>query len=104
MLGLNETAVVYIPNAGTGAYTVVALAALRCRLANVRGEGKGAAEEREEVAQNRRLLWTAVYEMPNNAQIEIAGVRWNVIPRTYAELKGLGQVVHYRRCDVAVVL
>ena len=103
MHGLNSTAVVYTPNGTTGAYTVVAKAALRCRLANVRGEGKGAAEERDEVAQNRRLLWVEAYVMPATAQIEVEGVRWNIMPNSYAEMKGLGAAVKYRRCDLAVV-
>jgi hypothetical protein len=103
MFGLNETAVVYTPNGTTGAYTVVAKASLRCRLANVRQEGKGAAEERDEVAQNRRLLWAEAYVMPANAQIAVGGARWNIVPNSYAEMKGLGDVVHYRRCELAVV-
>lgn len=103
MFGLNATAVVYTPNGTTGAYTVVAKAALPCRLANVRQEGKGAAEERDVVAQNRRLLWDEAYVMPDNAQVEVGGVRWNVVPNSYAGMTGLGSEVVYRRCELAVV-
>lgn len=103
MHGLNSTAVVYTPHATTGAYTVVANAGLTCRLANKGQAGQGAAEERDELVQNRRLLWRTAYTMPNDAQIEVEGVRWNVIPNSYSELKGLGSAVRYRRCDLTVV-
>ena len=104
LMGLNDTAVVYTANSD-GDFTVVGRAALVCRLTNKSGrmgDGDG-GNERGEDSQNRRLIWEADYAMPDNAQIQVGGVRWNVIAETYAAMRGMGTAVMYRRCDVIEV-
>lgn len=100
MAGLNATAVVYMPNEVDGDYTEVVRSALKCRLANKRRFGLGDGTERDEEVPNRMVMWQADYVMPENAQIEVDGQRWNVVPDTYAEMRGLGEAVMYRRCEV----
>lgn len=102
MFGLNKTATVYTPHASTGAYTVTAKSGLRCRLAyiNVRGNSP-TADDRVEIAQNRRLLWEEAYTIPNDAQVEIDGERWNIKANSQGTLTGPdGTTVIYRRADV----
>lgn len=101
--GLNATAVVYTPNESDGDYTVVARAELKCRLANKRRFGLGDGNERDEEVQNRMVMWQAAYAMPENAQIEVDGQRWNVVPDTYEIMRGLGDTPIYRRCEVTQV-
>lgn len=105
MFGLNKTATVYTPHATTGDYTVLAKSNLVCRLAirGKRSSGATAADERAELVARRRLLWDEAYTMPENAQVEIDGARWNVQAGTVDVLTDLGDTVIYRRCDVVKV-
>ncbi len=98
MIGLVDTAVVYTPTA-TG-YTDVANAALPCRLALVATDTAATGQDRTELASTRRLLWGPDYLMPENAQIEVDGERWNVRPGTLAAVRGPSGNVVYRRCEV----
>ncbi|NJN53286.1 MAG: hypothetical protein HC804_00135 [Anaerolineae bacterium] len=100
MYGLDQTAIVYTPHATTGAYTVVARSELVCRLAYVEQGGSAVGGERENIGQRRRLLWDAEYAMPDEAQVEVDGERWNVLMGTYGQLRGADSQVVYRRCEV----
>jgi hypothetical protein len=103
MFGLNATATVYTPHASTGAYTVTAKSGLPCRLAYVEQGGSGIGGEREAIGSKRRLLWREAYTMPDNAQVDVSGQRWNVKEGTYGELTGPdGTSVIYRRCEVVI--
>jgi len=103
MFGLNATATVYTPNGTTGTYTVLATSGLACRLA-VKPAPTDGAVERAEGTPRRLLLWDDAYSMPNDAQVEIDGQRWNVVAGTFDALTGLDSVVVYRRCEVVKVL
>jgi len=98
MLGLNQTATVYTPNGTTGAYTVVAQAALPVRLV-VPGAGR-MNPERDEAAPVSRLLWGSGYTMPETAQIDVGGVRWNVKAGTVTPVRWIDATIVYHRCDV----
>lgn len=105
MFGLNKTATVYTPHVTTGAYTVTAQSGLTCRLAYIEQGGSGIGGERENIGSKRRLLWDAAYTMPDNAQVEVDGQRWNVREGTFGELTGPdGSTVIYRRCEVVIAL
>jgi hypothetical protein len=71
-----ETATVYVRGAG-GQYTTVVRTGLLYSLTSIGGTATTMAE-RAELAAARVLKWTADYTMPDNAQVEIAGRRWNV--------------------------
>lgn len=103
MFGLNESATVYTPNGTTGEYTVVAKANLAVRLA-VKPAPAGGAAERAEGTPRRLLLWDEAYAMPDNAQVDVGGQRWNVIAGSVDALAGLDSAVVYRRCEVMKVL
>lgn len=100
MLGLDQVATVYGENASTGAYTDVLRSGLRCRLAHVSTRPAATGGDRAELAAIRNLLWEPDYVLPETAQVEVGGVRWNPVAGTFGAYRGpLGQVV-YRRCDV----
>lgn len=99
MLGLDQTATVFGPDPTTGAYTLVERDGLRCRLALV-NVGAEPGEERPMVDATRRLLWAADFAMPETAQVEIDGERWNARPGTFAAVRGPAGTVLYRRAEM----
>ncbi len=104
MFGLDQTADIYTPNGTTGAYTVLAKSGLVCRLAYIQQGATTIGGEREDIGQRRRLLWSEAYTMPETAQIEVDGERWNVLAGSLGSLRGpFGDVV-YRRCEVVRAL
>ena len=100
MFGLDQTADVYIPNGTDGDFTTLARSDLVCRLAFIQQGGTDIGGEREDLGQRRRLLWTEVYTMPETAQIEVDGERFNVIAGTFGAIRGPSGAVDYRRCEV----
>jgi hypothetical protein len=99
MLGLDQTATVYTEGAG-GNHTTVARSGLRCRLAHVNRQPAATSAERAELAALRNMLWEPGYVLPETAQVEVDGVRWNPIPGTFGALRGPSSAVVYRRCDL----
>lgn len=99
MIGLIHTAAVYTPNGTTGAYDVVAHAALPCRLTFAPSPSLP-ADERIERESLRRLLWGPSETVAENAQVLINGERWNTRPGSFAALAGPTGVTIYQRCDV----
>ncbi len=104
MIGLIHTATVYTPSAATGEYTVVAQSNLACRLAYIQQAAANLDNERAAIGENRRLLWETAYIMPDDAQVEIGGERWNVRAGTYGAPTGPDGNVIYRRCEVTKVI
>lgn len=100
MVGLDQTASVYTPHSTTGDFTVLAKSGLVCRLAYMQQGPNETANDREDVSQRRRLLWEEAYTMPETAQVEVSGERWNVIAGSLGSLRGPGGTVVYRRCEV----
>lgn len=98
--GMIDTATVYTEHASTGAYTVVARANLRCRLAHVSRQPAATATDRAELGAMRRLLWEAGYAMPEHARVEIGGVRWSIVAGTLAAYRGPAGTVTHRSADV----
>lgn len=99
MIGFIDTVLVYTPAPSGGNYTVLAATLTSCRLAQV-AAATTVGTGRVEIEQVPRLLWTDAYDMPNAAQIEVAGVRYNVRAGTYTPIRGPSGAVMYRRCDV----
>ena len=83
-----------------GAYTAALWADLPCLLGIASTGGGKTSEERADLAQMRTLVWTAAFTMPDAAQVAVGGIRYNVIPGTYAECTWLDGSVVYRCCDV----
>ena len=104
MLGLDQTASVYTPDATDGSYTVLAKSGLECRLTHNTTVQKTPADERAEVAHNRRLLFDPDYTMPTNCEILIDSQRWSIQPETIEALRGPGGNVIYNRATVVIVL
>ena len=93
MIGLDQTATVYT-DAG-GGFVVVDRADLPCRLTHPRGGQT--AQDRAEIAAQRALLWEG-YAMPEYAQIDVGGTRWNVVAGTLATFRGPDGQEAYRKC------
>ena len=104
MIGLIDSADVYMPNATDGSYTTLVQPALPCRLAVARRGPEGVGGERENIGTQWRLLWEQAYTMPDEAQVDINGERWNVLAGTVAKIRGIGGEVVYRRCELTKVL
>jgi hypothetical protein len=100
MYGLDQTANVYTPHPTSGDFTVLARASLACRLAYIEQGGSTIGGERENIGSRRRLLWEESYTMPETAQIEVEGERWNVLAGTFGAPRGPSSQVVYRRCEV----
>lgn len=94
-----DTATVYTPDPTTGAFTTVANSALRGRLAVVTIT-TGMGGERAELASARRWLWQPGYTLPETAQLDVGGVRWNVQAGSVAAERGPGGQVIIQRADV----
>jgi hypothetical protein len=103
MIGLNVLANVYTPGAN-GDFTVLAKANLLCRLAYIQQGGSDIGGQREDIGSRRRLLWAEVYTMPETAQVEVSGERWNVLAGTVGAMTGPDGSVVYRRCEVVRAL
>ena len=103
MIGLDMVGDVYTETPATGAYTTVERSGLRCRLAHVNQQPAATGADRAELAAIRNLLWEPGYEMPETAQVDVAGVRWNVVPGTFGAYRGPTGAVVYRRCDLVRV-
>lgn len=97
--GFDQLADVYTPNGTDGTYTVLAKAGLACRLALASVSGD-MGPSRAEDDGTRRLLWDPDYTMPEEAQIEVDGERWNIRAGTLAAPRDLSGVVVYRRAEV----
>lgn len=97
--GLDQTATVYTPSGTTGAYTVVDKTGLACRLA-LSSVSTDMGPSRAEADGARRLLWDPDYVMPEEAQVEVDGERWNIQAGTLAAPRDLTGGVVYRRAEV----
>ncbi|MCP4415956.1 MAG: hypothetical protein GY805_04995 [Chloroflexi bacterium] len=100
MVGLDQTAVVYTPAAGDGDFTVEAKTGLACRLTYITSREVDVGDEREDIGSRRRLLWDETYTMPETAQIEVDGERWNVLAGTLGTIRGPFSTAIYRRCEL----
>jgi hypothetical protein len=99
--GLVQHATVYGLNPTTGLFDVVVMSDLVCRLAH-RGGG-ATAPERAELAGLRRLLWRPEDgELPENAQIEAEGQRWQVVRGTPAAFLGPDGTIALRAADLVL--
>jgi len=99
VIGFIDTAKVYTPQAPAGDYTVLAQTLTGCRLA-ITPTTVPFGGGRLELTMVPRLLWTDSYVMPGEAQIEVAGTRYNVKAGTYDSLRGPSGAIVYRRVDV----
>lgn len=97
--GLDQIATVYTPSVSTGVYTVLAKSGLACRLALTSVSGD-MGPSRAEDDGTRRLLWDPDYTMPEEAQVEVDGERWNIRAGTLAAPRDLSGAVVYRRAEV----
>jgi len=95
-----EQATVYGP-AANGAYTQVLRSALACRRADP--QPALPAPDRATDVEGRVLYYDAAYAMPRQAQVEVGGVRYQVVPGSDVPWPGPGGVIVYRRCQLTEV-
>lgn len=94
---------VYAPNLTDGAYTVQTASGVRCRLIEF---GSGMTRSREERASMIGYM-LLVYDpaatvLPDDAQVEMRGDRWNVVAGSDTDFRGPTGKVAYHSCDVAL--
>jgi hypothetical protein len=98
-LVLLSTATVYGENPSTGRYDTVIKAGLACDLAHLPMVSRNYGE-RMETMSTRILRWDPSYVMPENAQVLIDGVRWQVQAGTFELRVGSNGALLFRQCDV----
>lgn len=94
---LNATASVY---ASSDDFTAAVKTGLKVRLAHLSTAGAPTAADRAELAALRRLYWAEAYAMPEGAQVEVEGRRWNTIRGTFAAVDAFSNADVLRCCDV----
>lgn len=97
MLGLVQVATVY--GEGVSTFDQVLKTDLACRLSHVNAERAGTLADRAELLATRRLLWGPEYVMPEGAQVDVDGIRWQIVAGTYAAMRGPNGQVVYRAAD-----
>lgn len=98
-IGLTQSATVYTEDPSTGAFTVTARSNLACRLFHVPRQPAATSAERAELGAIRNLHYDPAYTLPEGCQIEVDGVRWNVMTGTEGDVKPFGAVIQ-RRADL----
>ena len=99
MIALNQTAVVYTENPGTGVFDVVANSALTCRLFHVSTQPAATGPDRDELAGRRNCHYDPSYTLPNGCQLLVDGQRWNPVHGTDGVIKPFNTVIQ-KRIDV----
>lgn len=95
-----KTATVYGRAAG-GQYTTLLTTGLACNLLHLSSQNAPTGGARTEFAARRRFVWDASYVMPQYAQIEVDGLRWNLVANNAFEtLTGPDGQPHHKRVDV----
>jgi hypothetical protein len=100
VIGLIDSAIVYTESPTTGAFSVVATAALACRLAHPSRSAATTGPERAELAAMRELLFDPTYTLDEHAQLEVGGTRWNPVAGTVAYLRGPSGAIEFGRADL----
>lgn len=99
MLGLDQSCDVYTADPTTGAYTVLAASSVPCRLAHVH-RGTATGPERAELANLRNLLWGPDTTLAEHSQVDVGGVRYNLVAGTLEAYRGPSSEVVYQRAEV----
>lgn len=100
---LDHTATVYGEDAATGAYSVVLRTGLLCALHRLGTQPDISAADRAELAASRRFVWDATYALPETAQVDVGGVRWQPVAGTFWAYPEPPSTPVLRSCDVVRV-
>lgn len=73
---------------------------LVCGLFHLNTSSPSTGVERTELQADRRLMWDPAYEIPEGAQVEIDGERWQTVIGTFQHHSRNNTPNAYRRCDV----
>ena len=99
MIGLDQLATILTTGAG-GAFTVSVKSNLACRLCHLAAAPGATSQERDELAARRMLLFDPAYSMPDFAQVDIGGEKWNIVQGTAIAPRGPSGAIAFRRVDV----
>jgi hypothetical protein len=100
VLGLDQLASVYVETAATGKYTTLSQSNVACRLVNIPLNRIQRPADRRELSAMRDMLFDPAVSLPEQCQIEVDAVRWQVLPGTFAEYRDWNSNIAYKRCDV----
>lgn len=99
---MNKLGTVYAP---ADDFEAIVKTSLACGLFHISEVGAATGVDRAELLARRRLLWDPSYTMPEEAQVEIDGKRWQ-LPRG----GGIATIMHrhndtpaYGRAEVLMV-
>ena len=82
-------------------FATVIKSGLRCTLQHISTAGASSGVDRAELMQQRLLLFDPSYDMPEESQVELDGVRWQSQRGTFALLeRRLDGTPAYRRALV----
>lgn len=94
----NKTASVYVE---ADDFQAAVKTGLACLLAHYTIDGSTVGNDRAELMAARLLMWDPAYEMPEESQVEIEGVRWQTPRGGYALImRRASNTPAYRRAHV----
>lgn len=101
---LDQLGTVYTESVTTGRYTTVVKTFLECRLVPLVGNAgmrfAPTSGDRAEDMAFRFLYWRPDYAMPEQCQVEIEAIRYQVEAGTFQTLRAGSSGVLIRRCSV----
>lgn len=98
-MGLVDRAIVFVVS-GDGTTQSRLHSNVRCRLVNSSSSLEAGGNPRAEMADWSKLLWEPGVEIPDDAQIEIKGIRYNMTAEGVETIRtGSGQP-YLKRCRV----
>lgn len=100
---LTQVATVYGRHGTTGQFTVSLKTGLACRLLHLNVQASPSGAGRSELAARRSFCWDATYAYPAppvEAQIEVDGLRWNLVDTGAIEtMRWVDGSACYKRAD-----
>lgn len=98
--GFDQLATVYTPDPTSGRYNALARTGLACRLLHISLRPVTTGADRAELAAKRDFIWEPSYDMPEQCQLLVEGVRWTPEAGTFAAFRDWDSTVVYRSCLV----
>lgn len=103
MVAMLDKADVYGPSTETGEYTVALKTRLKCDLMHLDVGAARNAQDREGLAQGRKLRWDRNYYMPEDCRVFSRGSLWQVVSGSFGTHCGPSNVPVYKTCELRLI-